>query len=90
MAEGNKEELLNPGKAQVEIITDNKERTLAIIKETKWNHSLLNTTNGAILLEIQKENIPELNRLLVEKEVNIFSIRPRHSLEDFFLSLTAH
>ena len=90
VAEGNKEELLNPGKTQVEIITDNKERTLAIIKETKWNHSLSNTTNDAILLEIQKENIPELNRLLVEKEVNIFSIRPRHSLEDFFLSLTAH
>lgn len=90
VAEGNKEELLNPGKTQVEIITDNKERTLAIIKETKWNHSLSNTTNGAILLEIQKESIPELNRLLVEKGVNIFSIRPRHSLEDFFLSLTAH
>jgi ABC-2 type transport system ATP-binding protein len=90
VAEGSKEELLNPGKIQVEIITDNKVKTLAIIKETKWNNGLSDTGNGIVLIEMQKADIPDLNRLLVENEINIFSLRPKHSLEDFFLSLTGH
>jgi ABC-type multidrug transport system ATPase subunit len=90
VAEGSKVELLNPGKIQVEIITDNKVKTLAIIKETKWNNCLSDTGNGIVLIEMQKADIPDLNRLLVENEINIFSLRPKHSLEDFFLSLTAH
>jgi ABC-type multidrug transport system ATPase subunit len=88
VVEGRTSELLNPDKIQVEILTDNKQRTLDIIKSTKWLGSLVDSSNGSILLEMQKANIPDLNRLLVEKGVNIFSIRPKHSLEDFFLSIT--
>jgi hypothetical protein len=60
------------------------------IKETKWGDCLVENGNGNILLAIKKEWIPELNRALVEKDINVVSLRPRHSLEDFFLSLTAH
>jgi len=87
---GRKEELLNPVKTKVELITDNKEDSLRIIKETKWGGYLLVNGNGHILLEMDKAQIPELNRTLVEKGVNVISLRPKHSLEDFFLSLTAH
>jgi ABC-type multidrug transport system ATPase subunit len=88
--EGRSEELLNPEKIQVEIVTDNQERTMTIIKESLWGSYLLDKGNGSILLEMQKKNIPELNRMLVEKNVNLISLRPKHSLEDFFLSLTRH
>ena len=86
--EGRTSDLLNPDKVQVELLTDNKQRTLDIIKTTKWLGNLLNSSNGSILLEMQKANIPDLNRVLVEEGVNIFSLRPKHSLEDFFLSVT--
>jgi ABC-type multidrug transport system ATPase subunit len=88
VVEGRSDELLNPDKIHVEILTDDRQRTLDIIKTTKWSGSLINSVNGSILLEMQKVNIPELNRLLVEQGVNIFSLRPKHSLEDFFLSIT--
>ncbi len=88
VVEGSCEELLNPDKMQVEVLSDNKEKTLAIIKESKWSTNIVRTANSAVLLEMQKAGIPELNRLLVQKEINVFSIRPKHSLEDFFLSLT--
>ena len=92
VAEGNKEALLNPASTQVELITDDKEMSLRSIKETKWGSCLVENgnANGVILLTIKKELIPELNRTLVEKGVNVVSLRPRHSLEDFFLSLTGH
>jgi ABC-type multidrug transport system ATPase subunit len=89
IAEGNKEELLNPAKTQVELITDNKEEAVRILKETKWGPCLLPDDHEKILLEIDKTQIPELNRTLVEKEINVHSLKPKHSLEDFFLSLTA-
>jgi ABC-type multidrug transport system ATPase subunit len=90
VVEGRTEELLNPDKIQVEIITDNRERTLDIIKKSLWGSSILNTGNGPLILEMQKKNIPELNKMLVEKNVNVISLHPKHSLEDFFLSITRH
>ncbi|MBL7743120.1 MAG: ABC transporter ATP-binding protein [Chitinophagaceae bacterium] len=88
VVEGKKEALLNPEKVQVEIITDDKERALAVLKETAWRKNMVSSANGTVLLEISKADIPELNRELTEKGINIFSLRPKHTLEDFFLSLT--
>lgn len=88
VVEGRTSDLLNPEKIQVEILTDDKERTLEIIKTTKWVENIMNSSNGSILLEMPRSNIPDLNRVLVEHGVNIFSLRPKHSLEDFFLSIT--
>src|SRR4030095_651439 len=90
IVEGPTAELLNPQKILVEIITDNKEKALAVIRATKWSGSITDSPNGSILLEMQKSNIPDLNRELVSNGVNIFSLRPKHSLEDYFLSVTKH
>lgn len=88
VVEGRTAELLNPEKIQVEIITDNKQGAVDIIKKTKWSGSLINTSGENILLDMQKSNIPELTRILAEQSVNIYSLKPKHSLEDFFLSVT--
>ena len=88
IVEGSAAELLNPDQIQVEIVTDDKEKTLEVIKTTKWLRGLTHSHNGSILIEMQKSNIPDLNRALVSNGVNIFSLRPKHSLEDFFLSVT--
>jgi hypothetical protein len=34
--------------------------------------------------------VPELNRSLVEQGIRVRSLRPKHSLEDYFLSLTGN
>jgi len=90
VAEGRKEELLNPASTQVELITDDNTASARLIKETKWAAFLVPNGSGSIWLEIKKDQIPELNRTLVEKGINVISLRSRHSLEDLFLSLTAH
>ena len=87
IVEGPTAELLNPDKMIVELVTDNNENALEVIRTTKWS-ALTNAPNGSILLEMQKAQIPDLNRALVSNGVNIFSLRPKHSLEDFFLSVT--
>lgn len=88
VVEGKKETLLNPEKVQVEIITGDKERAIAVLKETVWKENVVPSPNGTVLLEISKADIPELNRELTVNGIPIFSLRPKHTLEDFFLSLT--
>jgi hypothetical protein len=41
-----------------------------------------------IQLHINKNEIPQLVQQLSEMNVGIIAIRPRHSLENYFLSLT--
>ncbi len=89
VAEGTKDELLNPAQTQVELITDENEKALQLLKSKGWNAELAESLKY-ILLGISKEQVPELNRFLVNSGINVLSLRPRHSLEDFFLSLTAH
>lgn len=90
VAEGRKDELLNPVQTEVELITVNNEEAKAVIAKSQWKDKLLLKANGQILLEMDKMQIPELNKMLVENGVSVLSIRPKHSLEDFFLSLTSH
>ncbi len=90
VVEGSKEELLNPVSVQVELITDNYDSALQLLKATNWGAHLVQHENGHILFDIKKNQVAELNRTLVEKGINVMSLRPKHSLEDYFLSLTAH
>ncbi|HET9433657.1 MAG TPA: ABC transporter ATP-binding protein, partial [Chitinophagaceae bacterium] len=61
IVEGPTAELLNPDKMIVELVTDNNENALEVIRTTKWS-ALTNAPNGSILLEMQKAQIPDLNR----------------------------
>ena len=88
VVEGRKEVLLNPVNADVELITENNREALVILKRSDWRDKIFDSENAKILLRISKDEIPVLNRFLVSQNVNVISLRPRHSLEDFFLSLT--
>jgi hypothetical protein len=41
-----------------------------------------------IILKMHRKDIPVLAKFLVEQNIGVLSIQPKHSLEDYFLSLT--
>jgi ABC-type multidrug transport system ATPase subunit len=90
IAEGETAILLNPENIQVEMISDNRENAYAKISESGWGKYLVQKKGEAIVLEINKTQIPEWNRWLVANNINVISLMPRHSLEEYFLSLTNH
>jgi ABC-type multidrug transport system ATPase subunit len=90
IAEGRTNELLNPLTIHVEVITKDADEAAAFLRTTKWGRQLIYADNDKLLLEIPGAAIPELNKLLVEKGIAVSSLRPKHSLEDYFLSLTSH
>jgi ABC-type multidrug transport system ATPase subunit len=87
IVEGNAAELLDPAKTIVQIDTLNNEDAAYKLAQSKWASSVLPST-GIIKLQMNKNGIPDLTSGLMQMGVGILSVQPRHSLEDYFLSLT--
>ena len=87
IVEGNVAELLDPANTMVEINTTDDKTSLLKIQESKWAPFLENDKTN-IRLHMNRTDVPELVAYLHEMEVGILSVQPRHSLEDYFLSLT--
>ncbi len=87
VADGKVADLLHPAKTIVELHTTDNNAALYKLATTAWAKSL-EQKNGKLVLQMDRAQIPELNRLLVALNIEVLSLYPRHSLEDYFLSLT--
>ncbi len=87
IAEGSAAELLDPSKTIVQIETVDNAEAKNKLSQTRWAASLFETGN-LLRLQMNKADIPLLTNDLVNLGIAVLSIQPRHSLEDYFLSLT--
>ncbi len=90
IVEGRMDDLINPQQAIVELETTDINATENFIQASLWKSNLKAIEDGKLKLEMKKESIPEFNRQLVNAGIAVISIRPIHSLEDYFLSKTNH
>ncbi len=88
IVEGKMNELLNPVTINVEVETTSAEDLHLILMNTKWKNSIRSHTEKKLLLYMKKEDVPVFIKELAQIEMPVYSIRPKHSLEDYFLSLT--
>lgn len=86
IAEGKVSDLLNPADTLVEIETTDTQKAKSILQQSQWNKFL--QPSDQLILKMHRMNIPQLSKFLIEKNIAILAIQPRHSLEDYFLSLT--
>ena len=86
VAEGRVSELLNPADTIVQVETGNIENTRSLLQDSAWSGSIQD--DKRLVLRMHKKEIPQLTRFLVEHQTDVVSIQPKHSLEDYFLSLT--
>ena len=87
VAEGKVSELLNPSDTLVLLETANNERTKSFLNATRW-HGYLQQNGTEIVLKMHRSEVPALNEELVRQGIQVYSLKPQHSLEDYFLSLT--
>ena len=88
IVEGAAKDLLDPAKSIVEINTTDNSLTMKILTDSEWQTHIKTSISGKIILQLDKSLIPLLINQLVQNNVGILSVEPRHSLEDYFLSLT--
>lgn len=87
IVEGTVAELLDPANTMVQLETTDNANTVLKLQQTQWGKHL-HQVGGFIRVRLNKSEIPLLVNKLTEMDTNILSIQPRHSLEDYFLSLT--
>lgn len=88
VVEGKVSELLDPEKTMVELLTPDIQAAITKLKNGPWQNALKEPVKGTVRLECNRNEIPALNRFLVEQDIAVQSLRPMNSLEDYFLSLT--
>ena len=88
MVEGSATELFDPGNTIVELNTLNNNVAIDAIKNSSWQTNVQPSRNGLIVLKMDRQQIPLFNRQLAEMQVDVLSLQPRLSLEDYFLQVT--
>jgi ABC-type multidrug transport system ATPase subunit len=89
VVEGKVLELLNPGEINVEIETTNIVESARQIQNSVWAGHFEKVSAGKIIMKMSSDKIPQLIRDISHLDMDIISVRQKHSLEDYFLSLTA-
>ncbi|MGE5681077.1 MAG: ABC transporter ATP-binding protein [Bacillota bacterium] len=86
--EGSVSELLNSGQLKVTVQVNQPDKANELIKNSQWISKLTGTANTDLFFNIKKDEIPELNKYLVNNSISVAGIIPMRSLEDYFLAIT--
>lgn len=87
--EGTSAELFDPAQTIVELTTFDNVFALHQLQQSQWAANLQPQRENALLLKLDRQLIPQLHRSLVDMDIQVLSLQPRHSLEDYFLQVTS-
>lgn len=89
IVEGDVSKLLNSNKLKVTIEVENVESVKKILGTTKWINQVETFTGNKITFNLEQNEIPVINKYLVENGIMVNALVPVRSLEDYFLSITS-
>ena len=89
LIEGSAAELFDPSQTIIELDTTDNDACLRQLRSGEWNVNLQPARNGLIIIKLNRNDIPALNKYLVHHGVGVLGIHQRHSLEDYFLQVTS-
>lgn len=88
VVEGNVQELLNAAESNLRITVSEPDRAVAVLKGKPETKDLIIDHEGNIVMKTNRELIPDINKLLVDNGLKVFSLTPVNSLEQYFLDKT--
>lgn len=88
VAEGDLEELLSKGMSKISVVSNNPEKALELLKMSDISMESIEQVEDRILLRCYKDQIPDINSLLINNGIKVYELTPDHSLESVFLSYT--
>ncbi len=89
MVEGDAQQLFDPSQTIVELNTADNKRTEVLLQQSQFLKMLQQRRNNHIILKMHRKEIPGFHKWLIQNDVGVQSIMPRHSLEDYFLQVTS-
>ena len=82
-------DLFNPADTVVELKTTNDEYNYELLSKSALASFLVQRRNDCILLKLKRPEAPGMLKNMVEMGIEVLSFHTKHSLEDYFLSLTS-
>lgn len=87
-AEGYVKDLLDSKNVKVTFELDEVDLAKKIILESGWKDKFESQSDNKFIFLLVNEEIPDLVKYFVEKGINVSSVVPTRSLEDYFLKIT--
>jgi ABC-2 type transport system ATP-binding protein len=89
IVEGSVRELVDPARLVLEIETSDNIGCRTKLERSPWDEQLRKSAfSGKLIMDIARDEIPLLVKQMVEMDIQILSLKPVNSLEEYFLSLT--
>ncbi|MDB5193111.1 MAG: transporter ATP-binding protein [Segetibacter sp.] len=88
LVEGAAAELFDPAQTVIEVETLNNAQAIQLLEQSEWSAMLQPASANEIILKMDKKQIPSFHQSLVQMNIPVLSLQPRHSLEDYFLKVT--
>lgn len=89
LAEGTVQDLLDPADSVVYLQTSNDETSMQLLRTSDYKRFIQGSDHRGIQLRMERASIPVLNRFLVERNVEVWSLSVMNRLEESFLKLTS-
>ena len=88
VVEGNVNELFDPAETIVQLKTTDDTVAYEKMEQSELKKLLSEKRSDSIILKLHRNEVPDLLKNLVRMNIDVISMDSRHSLEDYFLSLT--
>jgi len=88
IVEGDVSELLDANTVKVTIEVENIEMAKQVLESSSWHNQIESINGNKINIKLDRNNISELNKYLVDNDIKVEALIPIRSLEDYFLSIT--
>lgn len=88
VVEGKMAELFDPAETMIELETNNAAEVFERLKQTDLKEYVFSKRGDYVLFKIHRKQVPLVIKKLVQMNIDIISLYSRHSLENYFLSLT--
>ena len=87
IVQGKVEDLLKANANKILFNVEPVKRSMAVLKKIKTVSEIIQTDEG-IVAKIDGKEIPSVVNELVKAKCRVFSVQPKHSLEEYFLDVT--
>ena len=87
IVEGEVQDLLNAQELVVHLEVDVVEKAKQVISTHFSNAQFVGETATELEVAIEKSQVPNLNKALIENGVQVFALEPKRKLEDFFMKI---
>jgi len=88
VVEGFVEDLLNSNNLKVTFEVDDGGKAKSFLDNSVWSGRLESLAGNKLIFSLTNDEIPKLNRFLIESNIEVSAVVPTRSLEQYFLNIT--